>query len=59
MDTDGDGIVTRKELQDYLKSLKIQFTDEEIDEMVNEADIDNDGEISDFFNVSFKNSGIL
>jgi Ca2+-binding EF-hand superfamily protein len=45
IDADNDGKITRIELQSYLESLKIPFSDEEIAEIVEEADLNNDGHI--------------
>lgn len=45
MDIDKDGYITATELKDYLKNMKIPFGDEEIDEMVEEADTNHDGNI--------------
>lgn len=46
IDTDGDGKISKPELQTYLYNLKMPYSDEEIEEMVNEADLDNDGTIN-------------
>ena len=52
MDIDRDGFITTTELQEYLKNLKIPFTDQEVDEMVEEADINNDGNLFENFCLS-------
>lgn len=46
IDTNGDGNISKSELQTYLSSLNMPYLDEEIEEMVNEADLDNDGTIN-------------
>ncbi|CAO1403191.1 unnamed protein product [Diamesa serratosioi] len=46
IDTDGDGNISKSELQTYLSNLNMSYSDEEIEEMVNEADLDNDGTIN-------------
>ena len=44
-DKDGDGTITTKELGTVMKSLGQNPTDEELQEMVNEVDVDGNGEI--------------
>lgn len=46
IDKDGDGKISKSELQTYLYSLNMPYSDEEIEEMVDEADLDNDGTIN-------------
>lgn len=43
IDVNNDGKITKLELRDYLKTLQMPFSDEEIDEIVFEADLNNDG----------------
>lgn len=45
IDVNNDGKITKSELKGYLERLKIPFSDEELDEIVNTADLDNDGSI--------------
>lgn len=45
-DKDGSGYISRSELREVMKSLGENLTDEDIDEMMNEADSDGDGTIS-------------
>ncbi len=45
-DKDGDGFISYPELKIVLKSLGEKLTDEEINSMVKEADLNNDGRIS-------------
>jgi len=44
-DRDGSGSISAKELRHVMANLGEKMTDEEIDEMIREADIDGDGEI--------------
>lgn len=43
IDVNNDGRITKQQLQNYLKDLDIPLGDEEIEEAVNAADLDNDG----------------
>lgn len=45
IDANNDGKITKLELQNYLESLKIPFSAEEIEEIVNAADLNRDGSI--------------
>ena len=45
-DKNGDGYISRPELKEALDKLGEDFSDEEIDHMIKEADMDNDGEIN-------------
>jgi calmodulin len=45
-DSDGSGTITSKELRQIMNSLGEKLTQEEVDEMINEADTDGDGEIN-------------
>jgi Ca2+-binding EF-hand superfamily protein len=45
IDVDNDGKITKIELRSYLESLKIPLSNDEIDEIVNAADLDKDGSI--------------
>lgn len=44
-DRDGDGTITIKELQVVMRSIGQNPTEEEIQQMINEVDSDNDGEV--------------
>ena len=44
-DTDGSGKISSGELKKVMLNLGEQLTDEEIDEMIREADADGDGEV--------------
>ena len=45
-DADGNGYITAAELRHVMTNLDFKLEDEEIDEIINEADIDGDGQIS-------------
>ena len=45
-DKDGDGLISAAELRAVMKNLGEQLTDEEIDEMIHEADTDRDGQVN-------------
>ena len=45
-DKDGDGFISASELRHVMVNLGERLTDEEVDEMVREADIDGDGQIN-------------
>jgi len=45
-DRDGNGYVTEKELRLIMMNLGEKLTDEEIDEMIQCADVDGDGQIN-------------
>lgn len=55
-DADGNGKITSEELRLIMENLGEKLTDEEIDDMVKEADIDGDGEINyeEFVKMMFK-----
>lgn len=55
-DSDGNGKITSEELRLIMENLGEKLTDEEIDDMVKEADIDGDGEINyeEFVKMMFK-----
>lgn len=44
-DRDGNGTISAAELRHVMTNLGEKLTDEEVDEMLREADIDGDGEI--------------
>ncbi|XP_069131579.1 calmodulin-2-like [Argopecten irradians] len=44
-DKDGNGFISAKELQYTMKNLGNELTEEEVDEMIQEADVNNDGKI--------------
>eukprot|EP00536_Pseudo-nitzschia_multiseries_P002086 jgi/Psemu1/235350/estExt_Genewise1.C_280011 len=54
-DTDGNGSITAEELRQIFINLGEKLTDEEISDMINEADKDGDGEINytEFVNMMF------
>ena len=45
MDRDGSGYVTRDELHEIMSVLGPQLNEEEITEMIQDADVDGDGQI--------------
>ncbi len=45
-DQDGNGFITATELRHVMTNLGEKLTDEEVDEMIREADIDGDGRIN-------------
>jgi len=45
-DKDGNGFISADELRHVMTSLGEKLTDEEVDEMIREADIDGDGQIN-------------
>ena len=45
-DKDGNGYISRQELQIVMGNLGENLTDEEVDEMIKEADVDGDGRIN-------------
>ncbi|CEP11988.1 hypothetical protein [Parasitella parasitica] len=45
-DADGNGMIDRSELQKVMLSLNENLSEEEIDAMINEADVNGDGQIS-------------
>merc|ERR1712224_503705 len=45
-DKDGNGFISAAELRHIMTNLGEKLTDEEIDEMIREADIDGDGQIN-------------
>jgi len=45
-DKDGNGFIKADELKKVMENLGENLTDEEIDEMIGEADIDEDGKIN-------------
>ena len=45
-DKDGDGFISAAELKQTMTDLGQELTDEEVDEMMREADIDGDGQVS-------------
>lgn len=44
-DKDGNGYISAAELKHVMLSLGEKLTDEEIEEMINEADANNDGQV--------------
>ncbi|EEC16524.1 calmodulin, putative [Ixodes scapularis] len=45
-DRDGNGFITAAELRHVMTTLGEKLTDEEVDEMIREADVDGDGQIN-------------
>ena len=45
-DKDGNGFISGAELRHVMTNLGEKLTDEEVDEMIREADIDGDGQIN-------------
>ena len=45
-DKDGNGYISAAELRHVMTNLGEKLTDEEVDEMIREADVDDDGQIS-------------
>ena len=45
-DRDGNGFISAAELRHMMTNLGEKLTDEEVDEMIREADVDGDGQIS-------------
>ena len=45
-DKDGNGYISAAELRHVMTNLGEKLTDEEVDEMIREADIDGDGQIN-------------
>ena len=44
-DKDGNGLISAQELRQLMSSLGEKLTDEELDEMMREADLNGDGQI--------------
>ncbi|KAB0361663.1 hypothetical protein FD754_005819, partial [Muntiacus muntjak] len=45
-DKDGNGYISAAELHHVMTNLGEKLTDEEVDEMIREADIDGDGQVN-------------
>ena len=45
-DKDGNGFISASELRTVMTSLGEKLTDEEVDEMIHEADTDGDGQVN-------------
>lgn len=52
-DKDGNGFISAAELRHVMTSLGEKLTDEEVDEMIREADIDGDGQVNYEGQISF------
>lgn len=44
-DRDGNGYITAEEFRYFMTHMGEQFSDEEVDEIINEVDIDGDGQV--------------
>ena len=44
-DRDGNGFITADEFRYFMTHMGEQFSDEEVDEIINEVDIDGDGQV--------------
>ncbi len=45
-DKDGNGFISAAELRHVMSNLGEKLTDEEVDEMIREADVDGDGQVN-------------
>jgi len=56
-DKDGNGFVSSTELKFVMSRLDVHFTDDELNEMILEADIDGDGQVcfDEFYNMMTAN----
>jgi calmodulin len=45
-DKDGNGFISAAELRHVMTNLGEKLTDEEVDEMIREADVDGDGQVN-------------
>lgn len=47
-DRDGNGYITAEEFRYFMTHMGEQFSDEEVDEMIAEVDIDGDGQVGSY-----------
>ena len=45
-DKDGDGLISAAELRHVMTNLGEKLTDEEVDDMIREVDVDGDGQVN-------------
>ena len=58
-DKDGNGFISAAELRHVMTNLGEKLTDEEVDEMIREADIDGDGQVNYEGKNSFKHVTVI
>ena len=58
-DKDGNGFISAAELRHVMTNLGEKLTDEEVDEMIREADIDGDGQVNYEGNLSICKMALL
>uniref|UniRef100_A0A8C5MN17 Calmodulin 2 n=1 Tax=Leptobrachium leishanense TaxID=445787 RepID=A0A8C5MN17_9ANUR len=58
-DKDGNGYISAAELRHVMTNLGEKLTDEEVDEMIREADIDGDGQVNYEVFPTGRNQGVL